>query len=67
VLTSPRRIAVVVLVALVGWLLQHFAGLQNAVLPAVLVGFLIANFVPTGGGCSASPADDPGAATRRDR
>lgn len=56
-----------VLITAAGWLLERFAGLQGAVLPAVFVGFLVANFVPTGGGCAVGPAADPGAAARRDR
>ena len=44
-----------VLAALVGWLLQQFAGLREALLPAILVGFLVANFVPVAGACPVPP------------
>jgi hypothetical protein len=50
-LSSPRRIAVVILAGLVGWLLQQFAGVANAVLPAVLIGMFVALLVPAKGAC----------------
>lgn len=56
-----------VLIAAAGWLLERFAGLQGALLPAVFVGFLVANFVPTGGACAPGAAADPGEAARRGR
>ena len=47
-LNSPRRIAVVILATLAGWALQHFAALDGALLIALLLGMLAANFVPSG-------------------
>lgn len=35
-----------ILAALVGWSLQRFAGLDGALLPAVLAGMLLAPLVP---------------------
>ena len=41
----------VLLVAL-GWALERFAGLRNAMILALFVGFLVAPFIPLGGrGC----------------
>lgn len=53
-----------VLAALVGWSLQRFAGLDGALLPAVLVGMLLAPLVPARacalrGGTGARPGDGP--------
>lgn len=40
-----------VLAVLVGWLLQQFAGLREAMLPAIVIGFVVASFVPVAGAC----------------
>ena len=49
-----------ILAALVGWSLQHFAGYEHAILPAVLIGLLIAPFVPVRGACAAPERERPG-------
>jgi hypothetical protein len=38
----------VILATLAGWALQHFAALDGALLIALLLGMLAANFVPSG-------------------
>ena len=40
-----------ILAAAVGWSLQQFAGLERAILPAVLVGMFVAMFVPARSAC----------------
>lgn len=40
-----------ILAALVGWLLQQFAGVTDAILPAVLIGMFVALLVPAKGAC----------------
>lgn len=51
--------AVVILFALLGWLLQHFAGVPEALLPSLLIGMLVANFVPANGSCPVPPRRPP--------
>jgi hypothetical protein len=41
----------VILAALIGWSLR-FAGFEHAILPAVLIGLLVAPFVPVRGACA---------------
>jgi hypothetical protein len=41
----------VVLAAAAGWSLQEFAGLTDAVVPALLIGLVAASLVPVKGGC----------------
>lgn len=41
-----------VLAGLVGWLLQQFAAVDGAVLPAVLIGMFVALLVPAKGACA---------------
>jgi len=45
----------VILAALIGWLLQRFAGIEGAVLPAVLLGMFAALLVPAKGACPVRP------------
>jgi len=42
----------VILAGLVGWSLQHFAGVAGAILPAVLLGMFVAMLVPARGACA---------------
>lgn len=35
----------------VGWLLQLLAGIDGALLPALLIGVVVASFVPAKGAC----------------
>jgi hypothetical protein len=42
----------VILAGLVGWSLQQFAGVDGAVLPAVLIGMFVAMLVPAKGACA---------------
>lgn len=41
-----------VLAGVVGWSLQRFAGVDGAVLPAVLIGMVVALLVPAKGACA---------------
>ncbi|MBM4060926.1 MAG: hypothetical protein FJ265_07495 [Planctomycetes bacterium] len=50
-LTSPRRIAVVILAALIGWCLQYFAGFQQALVLGLLAGLVVAGLVPANAAC----------------
>ena len=50
-----------VLAGLVGWSLQHFAGIAGAILPAVLIGMFVAMLVPAQGACPV-----PGPSVRAD-
>ena len=55
-LSSPRRIAVVVLAGLIGFALQTWALMDHAVAHGILVGMLVSLFVPAGGtSCSIKP------------
>jgi hypothetical protein len=47
-LTSPRRIAVVILAAFIGFALETWASVPDATVNAVLLGMLGALLVPTG-------------------
>ena len=41
-----------ILAATIGWALQAFAAVPQAILPAVLVGMFVAMLVPARGGCA---------------
>ncbi|MFZ4499116.1 MAG: hypothetical protein ACOYMX_05370 [Burkholderiales bacterium] len=47
-----------ILAAAVGWALQAFAGLSQAILPAVLVGMFVAMLVPARGACAPGGSSD---------
>lgn len=47
-----------VLAALVGWMLERFAGIAGAVLPAVLLGMFVAMLVPAKAVCAVRRRDD---------
>jgi len=47
-LSSPRRIAVVVLAGLIGFALQTWASVDDAVTHGILIGMLVSLFVPAG-------------------
>ena len=40
-----------ILAAAIGWSLRQFAGFEHAILPAVLIGMLVAPFVPARSAC----------------
>lgn len=49
-----------ILAVLVGWSLQRFAGVDGAVLPALLIGMFAALFVPVKGSCAIRPGTPDG-------
>ncbi|MBL8731060.1 MAG: hypothetical protein JNN13_01685 [Planctomycetes bacterium] len=51
--------AVVMLFLLAGWLLHHFAVVRDAMLPAFVLGMIVANFVPATRGCAVPPRRPP--------
>jgi len=53
----------VILAAVIGWSLRQFAGFEHAILPAVLIGLLVAPFVPARGGCAVPERERPGSRT----
>ncbi len=48
-----------VLFTLIGWAVQAFAGLDNALLIGLIAGMLVANFVPARGACPIAPRQQP--------
>ena len=44
-----------ILAAAVGWALQRFGGIERAMVPAVLVGLVVALLVPVRGACAVRP------------
>lgn len=58
-LLSPRRITVVVLAGVAGFAVQSFTEIERAVLPAILIGMVVALFVPAKGACPVSQTERP--------
>jgi hypothetical protein len=52
----------VVLAVVVGWSLERFAGVAGALLPALLIGMVLALLVPARGACPVPPREAGGGA-----
>ncbi|MCA8966580.1 MAG: hypothetical protein H6838_03625 [Planctomycetes bacterium] len=46
-----------ILFALIGWAVQAFAGVTNALILGVFAGMIVANFVPARGACPLPPRE----------
>jgi len=49
----------VVLAVAIGWSLQQFAGIERAILPAILIGMFVAVFVPARSACPVRSVPPP--------